>query len=152
MTEPAREGFTFETWTYTGRRYPTKGTKPAHSYLDGDGSEYRYTVGQEVVGGQYRVEVKREDDSVRAGLTDAQFTGERHDDTDLVALWEATDAGTRRRLAREAAERKIGRDSEFDRALEPLLRIARKARNHHEAGVLAQLVSERITQEYYQQR
>lgn len=136
---------------YGGQRLT--GTKSAHGWYevdDFDGNGYLWDKLKGVsIGGIYTVESPAEDPVGSVFTGTLQYTREKIDDLDTIARWQAVDADVKATLGRQAAERKHGKSTELDEALEPLLRMAREARTRHEARALATLASERITEAYW---
>lgn len=137
-----------EEWTYAGRRF--NGEKVVHQWVDPNDRELIYDTGKTAIGGVYRIGVHREDDSVRAAIKYGVFIGPSNDPR--AADWEAQDMQTRRRAARQRAERALAKESRIDEALEPLLEITRALRDRATATALAAHISERIIEEYWRSK
>lgn len=138
------EGFTRETWVYTGVRRTAEG-KARQSWRDEAGKVYYYPgrYGTLVTGGYYTVDVNRSDGSLTRYAP--VYTGRRVDAEERAAL-EAQEFGVKTRLAREARERKDRKDSALDEALRPLLAVAAKLNGITDRDALARYVTAKIHQ------
>lgn len=143
--EPTREPITM---TYAGRRLG-KGNKLVQA-VEFEGRSLTYgKLPHGVVGGLYNVEATRSDDG---GLTiyvgTWQYTGEKRRDAQ-VAAWEALDRDAYATTRRLSAERKAQRSSELDLALEHLTAIVQKAATRHEADAIIRVVTDRLSQSWW---
>jgi hypothetical protein len=138
------EGFTRETWVYTGVRRTASG-QARQSWRDEAGRSYIYPgrYGHLVTGGYYTVDVNRADESLTRYAP--VYTGRRVDAEERAAL-EAQEFGVKAQIAREARERKDRKDSALNDALRPLLAVAAKLNGTADREALARYVAARIHQ------
>jgi hypothetical protein len=136
------------TLRYAGRR--DNGKALSHVWLDENDRERwfsKFPAG--VIGGIYTVDGETKDDggmSVSTGTL--AWTGEKVD-AEQTAIWHALDEAARRAKGRRDAERRAGKSTELDRALEPLLDLVRACRTRDEMHAIQTVVGERITDAFY---
>lgn len=127
-------------------------TKPDHAWVaaeDPAGPPMRYSkLAATVVGGIYAIESLDAAGSTVYPSTLA-YAGEKIDDVDLIAGWEARDRATRDTLNRQAAERRAARDSELDRMLAPLKRAVQSQRTRADAQAVIARVSAELHEAWW---
>lgn len=151
MTESQVETLTL---VYAGRRLPKAGAKPNHAWYRPENLDDDLTFGPQsagaAIGGLYTVDGQTNDSGgVSIYPSTIRFTGERIDDTDRIATWQAVDQETRSHLALQAGERKYAQSAELERALEPLIRLTQSARTRGEATAIRNAVVERLNEAWW---
>lgn len=141
------------TLTYCGRRLG-KADKLVYEFeYAGRSLWYSKGITHGVVGGRYTVDAEVTDDGgVTIYPTTLTYTGEKIDDVDQVAVWEAVDRDTYATHRLKAAERKHARSSELDIALEPLTRLIAKASTRAEAQAIMRVVTAKLDDAWWHQR
>lgn len=122
-------------------------------WLDPSDREARYEKFQGlVVGGVYEVQVDRSGDGLRVhGL--ATYTGERIDDPDQVAIWQAETMVARGVAAKRRQERSLARKADLlDDALADVDRLVVKCRSYPEFQALSTAVQMRMMDRYDKRR
>lgn len=136
---------------YAGRR--TDGghsSKPTHCWIDEGGEERYYgKVKGVAIGGIYTIQAVKGARSVYPATL--SFTGDRIEDGEQIATWQALDVCTMATVGLIAAERRMSKSDDLDAALAPLLRMTARLRNRNEAAALARLVSDRVIEAYWKE-
>ena len=140
------------TLTYCGRRLGKAG-KVMHEFEFAGRSLWYSKVSHGVVGGRYTVDA----DVTAAGEVTIYpatltYAGEKIDDVDQVAVWEAVDRDAYSTSRLMSAERKHARSSELDAALEPLTRLIAKAGTRAEAQAIMRVVTAKLDDAWWHQR
>lgn len=140
------------TLTYCGRRLG-KADKLIYEFEYAGRSLVFAKMTHGVVGGRYTVDADVADDGgVSIYPATLTYTGEKIDDVDQVAVWEAVDRDTYATHRLKAAERKHARSSELDIALEPLARLIAKAGTRAEAQAIMRVVTAKLDDAWWHQR
>lgn len=136
------------TLRYAGRR--DDGKSLAHLWVDDDDRLRSFAkVNATVVGGIYTVEGEIKDDGGMTIQTSTlTWTGDKVDET-TAAIWQADDEAARLAKSRRDAERRAGKSTELDQALEPLLQLVRACRTRGDLYALHTVVGERITEAWW---
>lgn len=132
-----------ERWVYLGRRLVRDGGI-AHQWRDPNNETrlFKKFVGR-VIGGVYAISVERTDEGV-AVFGEPVWTGDRVDDTNLVAGWEASDRHAYESKAAAAAEKRASIDSALAAACADLEAIAAACKTWGEAEAVAAVVRTRL--------
>lgn len=140
------------TLTYCGRRLG-KADKLIYEFEYAGRSLWFSKLTHGVVGGRYTVGADVKDDGdVSIYPASLAYAGEKIDDVDQVAVWEAVDRDTYATSRLKAAERKHSRSSELDGALEPLTRLITKASTRAEAHAIIRVVTAKLDDAWWNQR
>lgn len=126
-------------------------TKPNHAWAREGDLDNPFTFGKlagTVVGGIYEIDAA-DTTASRVFPDSLRYAGEKIEDTDLIAGWEARDRATRDTLNRQAAERRAGRDSELDRMLEPLKRAVQSQRTRADAQAVISRISAELNEAWW---
>jgi hypothetical protein len=140
MTDTAKREFSPEEWIYAGARIGSDG-KRRSAWIDNGGEERWYSDRSAVfaIGAIYRVQVAREGEGEEARVWRngaPEYVHARSGDPRQVE-WELADDKTRRKLARQAAERKaLRRKGEIDAACEGLVKMAAGLRRFEDLEAL----------------
>lgn len=139
--------------TYCGRRLSSK-NKVIFEF-DHEGETLLFAKGRHLtIGGRYSVEAKVADDGdpqkVSIYSDSMCYTGEKIDDVDQIAVWEAADRDSWNTSRLLAAERKHAKSSELDRALEPAVRVIQTASTRAEAQAIIRVITERLDRAWWE--
>lgn len=136
------------TLRYAGRR--DTGKRISHLWLtDDDKQRWFDKFSATVVGGIYTVQGEIDDEGgMSITPSTLHWTGGKVDET-TAAIWQANDQAALRAKGRRDAERRAGKATDLDRALEPLLELVRAARTRDDLHAIQMIVAERTTEAWY---
>jgi hypothetical protein len=143
---------TTERWVALGTRVSMNGVR-ASLWMDAAGGEILYADRASYgVGYEYEVWVKRTGNQTsRYGKP--KFLGRKADlSPDQVMAWEAADKAAEIELAARSRERKARKQGELDKALAPLLVVAKTLHNEADRAAFAAYVLQKITVPWYSAR
>lgn len=143
------------TLTYCGRRLSS--SNKLIFEFDYEGRALLFTKSRHgTIGGKYTVdaEVAGEGDEARVRIYPDSlcYAGEKIDDVDQIAVWEAADRDSWNTSRLLATERKHAKSSELDAALEPAIRIIQKASTRAEAQAVIRVVTEKLDRAWWERR
>lgn len=102
------------------------------------------------IGGIYEVSVRRNDGNTTA-QHGVKFTGQRIEDKDQIALWQASDQAASRSWSYARAEKRFANEDLLDRAsMDDLKRLAGKCKNNSELNSLVGAVTENLRKAYWE--
>lgn len=136
------------TLTYAGRRLG-KNSKVIHEWIHGDRELYFAKLVGSAIGGLYSVDADLDGDGVSVFQDTLRYTGEKIDDVEQVAVWQAADQSARTSAAERAAERRHSKSTELDEALAPVLRLIQRARTRSEAQAIARVVGDKLDEAWW---
>lgn len=138
------------TLTYKGRRLG-QSNKILYVY-EHEGRQLIYSkVSHGVVGGRYAVDADLgEEGAVDIYPSTMRYTGEKIDDLEQVAAWEAADRDAWNTSRQLAVERKHAKSSELDVALEPIVGVIQKASTRAEAHAIIRVISEKLDRAWWE--
>lgn len=135
---------------YAGRRATRK--LLGYAWIEpGDGYDPTIfdKVKGEAVGYLYTMRVVRDENGrVASAYPNPTYTGDRYDDPEQVATWQAIDQAARADDRRRLAENRAKKAPELDAALDPLRAILHHAKNVDEADTILSLVRSKLLNEW----
>lgn len=135
---------------YQGRRLG-QGAKLVHTF-DHDGTPVSFAKAPHgVIGGKYTIkaELSADSDPVSIYPSTLHYEGEKIDDTDLIAVWEAADRDAWETSRVLAMERKHKRSSELDQALTPLISVVERAATIEECQAIINVATRKLNQAWH---